>query len=295
MNAWLRDTVLHFRPRSWPVVIGHFGAGAALAVAHAPADARWQTTGFAVIGGAVWTVLLNGGTLAINSAYDRDSGDIGYLDNPPDPPDGLAGVALGAMALGCVVALALGTGYAAAYAACLLLSLLYSVPPVRLKAIAGADLLVNMAGYGGLTFAAGALVSPSHLSGGMLGAVLALATSFAFLFGAFYPMTQIYQVPEDRARGDNTLAIRVGPQRALRLSLIALMLCGALQLAAAGIAGVGFVGTVLLTAVNAGWAVFITGWLRGFSAYPHQSGMYRALKLWALSDLAVVVAFALFA
>lgn len=295
MNSWLRDTLLHFRPRSWPVVIGHFAAGAALAVAHAPSDARWQTAWLAVLGGAVWTVLLNGGTLAINSAYDRDSGDIGYLDDPPDPPERLAAVSLAAMVLGCAIAFALGTGYAAAYVACVVLSLLYSVPPVRLKAIAGADLLVNMTGYGGLTFAAGALVAPSHLPGGMLAAVVLLAASFAFLFGAFYPMTQIYQVPEDCARGDRTLVIRMGPRRALDLSLIALSLCGALQLAAAGMAGVDFAGTLMLTAVNAAWALFIVRWLRGFASYPHKAGMYRALRLWALSDLAVVGAFVFFA
>ena len=34
----------------------------------------------------IWVVLLNGGTLAINSVFDKDEGDIGYLIAPPPIP-----------------------------------------------------------------------------------------------------------------------------------------------------------------------------------------------------------------
>src|SRR2546427_5129694 len=34
----------------------------------------------------IWVILLNGGTLAINSVFDRDEGDIGYLNAPPPLP-----------------------------------------------------------------------------------------------------------------------------------------------------------------------------------------------------------------
>ncbi len=45
----------------------------------------------------VWVVLLNGGTLAFNSAYDRDTGPVAYLPNPPQPPSWLAGASFGLM------------------------------------------------------------------------------------------------------------------------------------------------------------------------------------------------------
>ena len=48
--------------------------------------------GPALLGLALWVVCLNGGTLALNSAFDRDEGDIAYLRRPPPPPRYLAGV-----------------------------------------------------------------------------------------------------------------------------------------------------------------------------------------------------------
>src|SRR2546430_2867318 len=35
---------------------------------------------------AIWVICLNGGTLAINSVFDKDEGDIGYLVAPPPIP-----------------------------------------------------------------------------------------------------------------------------------------------------------------------------------------------------------------
>jgi 1,4-dihydroxy-2-naphthoate octaprenyltransferase len=200
------------------------------------------------------------------------------------------------MAAGCAFSwFLLPRGFSWAIIACTLLSLLYSVPPVRLKAVAGADLLVNMAGYGALTFGAGALATGAITADvPHLGRMVAfLSLSFGFLFGAFYPMTQIYQIPEDMARGDRTLVVRLGARRALRLSLamvVAAMVAqlssttpGRLELQAAGFFGVLFWACL--------WCVFTGDWLRRLDVYPHKKGMYRALKLWGLTDVATVVVF----
>src|SRR5688500_5260054 len=74
--------ILHLRPREWPIMAAHTALGFMLAVGVMGAvTSEWRgRLGLAL---ALWVIFLNGGTLAINSAFDRDSGDIGYLDAPP--------------------------------------------------------------------------------------------------------------------------------------------------------------------------------------------------------------------
>src|SRR5688500_11704524 len=69
--------LLHLRPREWPIMAAHTSLGLMLAVGVAPAlGAEWRGRLIATL--VLWVICLNGGTLAINSAFDRDSGDIGY-------------------------------------------------------------------------------------------------------------------------------------------------------------------------------------------------------------------------
>ena len=58
--------------------------------------------------------------------------------------------------------------------------------------------------------------------------------SAAFLTLSFYPITQNYQVDQDRERGDKTLAVTVGVRQSFRFSLIcmgisAFIICYILQ------------------------------------------------------------------
>jgi 4-hydroxybenzoate polyprenyltransferase len=124
------------------------------------------------------------------------------------------------MLTGQAIALALPRGFAIAYAICFAMSLLYSVPPVRLKAVAGADWIINMIGFGSLTPYAGWAVSGFPLTHGGL---LAFA-GFTPLFAALYPLTQLYQLDEDRARGDRTLAVALGVRWSLAASIVAVFI-----------------------------------------------------------------------
>lgn len=290
--------ILHLRPRSWPIVFAHYACGAIILLAHSPASRVVGAAAQAVLGGIIWAICLNGGTLALNSAYDRDEGDIGYLDNPPPVPKHLAFFAILLMIAGlCLAYLFLPLGFLLILGLCVVLSLLYSVPPIRLKAVAGADLLVNMAGYGAATIAAGALAT------GLLPAlpedwkyrITCVAAGFAFLFGAFYPMTQIYQIPQDAARGDKTLVISLGARRALVLALILELIALGLHLIGLGpfdAAGpVAFWATAVTTEQGIAWLIFTADWLHRVDAYPAKSGMYRALWLWAVSDFVIVLAY----
>ena len=146
--------LLHMRPREWPIMAAHTALGFALAVGLVPA-LRGVQLGALALAVLVVVLLVNGGTLAINSAFDRDEGDVGYLDAPPPVPRGLVAFSLLLMAAGLAIAAALPRAFAYTTVAGVVMSLLYSVPPVRLKAVAGADWVINIIGVGVLTPFAG--------------------------------------------------------------------------------------------------------------------------------------------
>lgn len=286
--------VLHMRPREWPIMAAHTALGALLALSMygdgvpAPLD----RLGAAIVAILIWVLLLNGGTLAINSAFDKDEGDVGYLDAPPPPPRHLAIFGCGLMAAGQLLALALPPTYALAYAVCFAMSLAYSVPPLRLKAVAGLDWVINIVGFGFITPLAGWAAT-----GRPLGPLpLWIFAGFGALFAALYPLTQLYQSEEDRARGDRTLALVLGTKTSLIVALgatLAAFTCFALAAAALPAPPWGW------GALALGLAIWLTLLLRWLSAHQtmtdaqHQRGMYAALGAWAATDAAVLAAFAL--
>lgn len=276
--------LLHMRPRSWPVVGGHMAVG--FAVAHATAIGRLDAVDWLRLLGAwiVWTVFLNGGTLAINTAYDKDEGDIGYLFNPPPIPRHLAGFSLILLLAGLAISPLLGWRFLAAYAAAFVLSLLYSVPPLRLKARAGYDLFVNCTGYGALTFFAGyaATQKPGNL------AVLLACVAFFLLYICFYPMTQFYQYEEDKRHGDMTLTVAVGKQRLLWIALVSLLAAFGFFAWHASQLEIGYKSIGLVLAFLA-WSAVLVPWMIKGERYDEKKGMYRALWAWGLTDIAIVI------
>ena len=97
------DYLLHLRPAEWPIMFVHLLTGSALSLGLAGVIGGHG--GLTLLAGALaFVVGLNGGTLALNSAFDRDEGDIAYLKRPPPPPPGLALFGLGLILLGMLVA-----------------------------------------------------------------------------------------------------------------------------------------------------------------------------------------------
>lgn len=281
------DYLLHLRPPEWPIMTAHTALGYLLAV-RLDGAARGVWLGPALLGVALWVVCLNGGTLALNSAFDRDEGDVAYLKRPPPPPRHLAAFSLGLLGAGQLLALALPPRFAAVYAICFVLSILYSVPPFRLKAVAGADWLINMWGFGTLTPYAGWATTGLPLDASRAMVLLA----FCPLFAALYPLTQLYQIEEDARRGDRTFALVLGARRSLDLAIVAVLLAFGLFLAAAPKAPLplALLGTALI-----GWLAVLIPWRKRWSRLTprqQQHGMYLALGAWAVTDLVVLLAWA---
>lgn len=283
--------LLHFRPREWPIMVAHTSIGFIIAIG-LRATVQGARLGPYLLCLLAWVGCLNAGTLSLNSAFDHDDGDIGYLDAPPPPPKHLAAVSIALMAIGQLIAFALPIGFAIAYAICFAMSVAYSVPPVRLKAVAGADWLINIIGVGILTPFAGWSASGMPLrSDGVW-----IMIGFGCLFGSLYPLTQIYQFEEDASRGDRTLARMLGIGPSLTISAIAAALAFASFARALWLAGPTRVSTYALAMAGAAWAFVLGVWLlrhRVMTSEEHQRGMYRALAVWAFTDIAMVVAFAL--
>ena len=276
---------LHTRPRAWFIVTAHMTVGFILANGFDFSGnqlSRWLMAALA------WGVLGNGGTLAINSAFDRDVGDIGYLENPPPVPRYLALFAIILMMLGIPLAITLGWRFSIAYGICVIMSILYSVPPIRLKARAGFDILINATGFGALTIYAGwaAVARPLEAP------IISVVAAFFFFFVGFYPLTQIYQMSEDSERGDYTLALALGKQNSIRLSIFGV--------------GMGFaflftevvqrywigrsIGVALAMIV---WTLVLAPWYQRYQQvdmHYEQRGFYKSLYAWALTDIAVALA-----
>ena len=300
LNVWRRwgyrllpgelySYVLHLRPAEWPIMAGHTLLGYVLAVGVQGAGSGEQV-GAALRALVIWVVFLNGGTLAINSVFDRDEGDIGYLNAPPPLPRYLLHVSLTLLVAGQLLALTLPPGFQIAYAICFALSILYSVPPFRFKAVAGVDWVINMWGFGTLTPYAAWAATGRPLDAGH-GIVL---LAFCPLFAGLYPLTQLYQFDEDRRRGDRTLALILGMRTSLIVAALSTLIAFGLFIWAVVLLGMGNRGFALALPVVL-WLGVLLPWLAGYGSWTpgqHQRGMYRALAAWAVTDLTVLFVFA---
>lgn len=158
---------------------------------------------------------------AFNAAYDRDVGPVSGMEVPPEAPPHLAGFALVLALAGAGLAAFAGAAFLLAYALIAGWTAAYSHPATRWKASPWQSALAIALGQGALGFAAGWIATAGPEGGAGLLAAGAAGSALTAL--GLYPATQVFQIEEDRARGDRTLAVALGPRRALRLGSLALL------------------------------------------------------------------------
>jgi 1,4-dihydroxy-2-naphthoate octaprenyltransferase len=274
--------ILHMRLRAFPIMAAHFSVGFMLGCRFDfTSEILWRW----LAGVLLWAGFGHSGALALNSAVDKDTGDIGYLYNPPPVPRYLWLYALTLLVLGDIGAYFLSPRFFVVYTICLVMAVLYSVPPVRLKSTAGADVVNNALGYGAITLYGGWAALDLPITP-MLWLVL---IAFFFLFAGFYPLTQFYQFDEDKERGDRTLVIALGKRGALIWSIVTVLI--GFSFLAAAILKYHFTPWSLVPAAAlVAWMAVLLPWLKNVNTYPEQKGMYRALWTWALTDIGVIAA-----
>ncbi len=214
MKRW-RDYILHIRPKAWSPAFVFVLTGYA-ASPYQP-DSLGVLFRDLILLYIIYGPLLFGGTCALNSSQDSDSGPLNFLESPPAKPPylGVFGVIL--MLLGVGVAALMNRQVFLASIAAFMLSLFYSwrLPFSRRrgKSIGGVDLVIDALGCG---------VVAVWLGWGATGAPFTLkffliATAFTITVAGSYPATQVFQLtPADDYASAKNFSTLLGPAKALR-------------------------------------------------------------------------------
>lgn len=152
-------------------------------------------------------LLLFGGATAYNSYWDKDEGPIGGLKNPPPMSRWMWMMSLLLQAVGLLIAIPAGNAFLGIYVLSMLLFWLYSTPHARWKGEPVKSLIAIGISTGTNSFLMGYLsagMNPIKIS------VLFAAVGVALIILSLYPISQLYQMDDDRKRGDRTFAIRYG-------------------------------------------------------------------------------------
>jgi len=216
----MKNYFIHMRPHSF--IPSFFLAFSGYACSSVKPDTFSLVLGHMAIIFGVYSILLFGGTAALNTAFDGESDGkpLNYLDHPPSNPKHLGLFGLFLMVLAVFISYFLGTLVFYASLFILLLSILYSARLGKIprgKEVGGLDSVINSLGCG---FAS--LFFGHALAGGAFDMrFFMICVAFTLSVWGSYPATQIYQLePTDnyaRAKNYSTL---LGPSLALRLGSI---------------------------------------------------------------------------
>lgn len=231
-------------------------------------------------------VFLYGGATAFNSYYDRDAGPVGGLERPPPVTRDLLPFSLAMKTMAGLLALFVNGSFFWLYLSWVLFSLAYSHPSIRLKAHPVASLLSIGLFQGAVAFLAGWAAARGDLASVLaLDGLIGAAAATVLLFG-LYPLTQVYQVEEDRARGDRTIAVAWGPSGSFALALVCQALGGLLLVLAIG-TRFGAGDAALVTAGLLVQLVLVWTWARRFDPQAVLPNYRTSMRLNRLSAAAI--------
>jgi 1,4-dihydroxy-2-naphthoate octaprenyltransferase len=156
-----------------------------------------------------WHVLVFPSSNGYNSWNDKDTGPIGSLAKPPQPPSLLLHVCNVMDLLALAASLYVSLYFFICVAGYIIASRLYSSRGVRLKKYPVIGFLIVFIFQGAWIFSGNVLA----LSGWPLlldNNVVTAAITTSFFVGTVYPLTQIYQHQQDNADGVKTLSMLLG-------------------------------------------------------------------------------------
>lgn len=151
-------------------------------------------------------LLLFGGATAFNSYWDKDKGRIGGLKHPPSMSGWMHPASLALQFIGLILAFPLGLPFATVYLISMLMFWLYSTPLAKWKGRPWLSMVAIGISTGACSFLLGFIAL-----GGSPGAFLLIpAAGCSLILLSMYPVSQIFQLEEDRERNYQTFAIRYG-------------------------------------------------------------------------------------
>jgi 4-hydroxybenzoate polyprenyltransferase len=234
------------------------------------------------LGFVAFHVCLYAGATAFNSYFDRDRGPVGGLARPPQVPALLLPFSLGLQIAGGLLAALVNGPFLAIYAVMFGLGIAYSHPSVRLKRQPLVGLATVGLGQGVLASLGGwACADPNLAALNSLEWAGILAVTLITI--GFYPITQIYQIEEDRARGDTTFAAWAGPFGTFAFALF--VQTAALVLLANVIDRLMGAAQAVLVAVLYGALLgYVLGWSRGFHNEQVMANFRRVMAINTLTS-----------
>jgi 4-hydroxybenzoate polyprenyltransferase len=169
--------------------------------------------------------LLGGGTILYSDYFDAeiDKQNPRKVRRPwykvPATPGSVMGGALFLFVLSLVLSTTINPQFFAISTAIIVLAILYSTPPVRWKARGGMDLVTNMVGFGTLCSFAGFVVAGDLADYPWLWQWIMLSG-----MGCLYVLTTIADMEADGESGVPTIAVKLGFEGAVKLSMVLLLI-----------------------------------------------------------------------
>lgn len=153
-------------------------------------------------------LLLFGGATAYNSYWDKDKGRIGGLRNPPVMSGWMLPASLVLQFTGLLLSLQPGFIFSGIYLTSIFMFWLYSSPLTKWKGHPWLSMIAISTSTGACSFLLGFIA----LGGSPRLFLIIPALGCSLILLSLYPVSQIFQIAEDRERNYQTFAIRYGLQ-----------------------------------------------------------------------------------